>query len=177
MVVKITYFVHGTTKDNIEHLASGQNDAVLAEIGVEQAKELANLRKDSFDAIFSSDLIRAVDSAKLAFQGRCPILIDMRLRECDYGDLTQKPKTWNIADYISQKYPNGESYTDVEKRIAAFLDLLKENYAGKHIAIVAHQAPQLAIEVLINKKTWQETIKEDWRPKKQWQPGWEYLLK
>jgi hypothetical protein len=48
---------------------------------------------------------------------------------------------------------------------------------GKTVAIVAHQAPQLALEVLLKGKTWQEAIKEDWRNKKEWKPGWNYILR
>ena len=47
----------------------------------------------------------------------------------------------------------------MEARIREFLDYLLENYAGKHIAIVCHQAPQLAMEVIINNKTWKQAIK------------------
>jgi len=172
MVVKITYFVHGTTKDNEQKLASGHADVELSETGIQQAKELKNLRKDAFDIVFTSDLKRANDSAKLAFGDRCKIIQDERIRECDYGDLTQKRKTWNLATYIEKSYPNGESYKDVEARIASFLDFLKKNYDGKHVAIMAHQAPQLALEVLTKGKTWKQAIDEDWRKTKAWKPGW-----
>ena len=65
----------------------------------------------------------------------------------------------------------------MEKRIADFLDFIKQNYDGKHIAIVAHQGPQLALEVLLKGKTWKQAINEDWRKEKAWQPGWEYIIK
>ena len=60
--------------------------------------------------------------------------------------------------------------------MADFLEYLKQNYNGKHIAIVAHQAPQLALDVLLKNKTWEQAIKEDWRHSKAWQPGWEYIV-
>ncbi|MBW3003105.1 histidine phosphatase family protein [Candidatus Woesearchaeota archaeon] len=177
MAVKITYFVHGTTEDNKKHLATGQADIPLAEVGVEQGKLLGEQRPDNFDVVFSSDLKRAYDSAVLAFEGRCEIIQDKRLRECHYGDLTQKPKDWDIMTYIDQPYPHGESYKDVEARIRDFLSFLKQNYDGKHVAIMAHQAPQLAIEVITMGKTWQQAIGDDWRKRKAWQPGWEYTFK
>ena len=52
----------------------------------------------------------------------------------------------------------------------------QEKYNGKHIAIVAHKAPQLAIQVLTQGKTWQQAIEEDWRKTKAWKPGWEYTI-
>jgi len=81
-----------------------------------------------------------------------------------------------MIDYLDKPFPNGESYKDVEKRIADFLNFLKKNYDGKHVAIVAHQAPQLALDVLLKGKTWKQAIDEDWRKKKAWQPGWKYIL-
>ena len=66
--------------------------------------------------------------------------------------------------------PNGESYEMVKDRISDFLADLKKNYDEKHIAIVAHQGPQLALDVLLKRRTWKQAIKEDWRNKKAWQP-------
>ena len=77
---------------------------------------------------------------------------------------------------MDEPYPNGESYRDVERRVADFLGFLRENYDGKRVAIVAHQGPQLALEVLTKKRTWEQAIADDWRRTKSWQPGWEYVL-
>ena len=41
---------------------------------------------------------------------------------------------------------------------------------------MAHKAPQLAIEVLINGKTWENAIETDWRKTNDWKPGWNYIL-
>jgi len=179
MSVKITYFVHGTTTDNETDLATGWADGDLSEKGKRQAQDLGKLVADQkFDVIFCSDLKRAVDSAQLGFS-QYTIIPDSRLREANYGDYTQKSDTFkqNITDYINFPFPNGESYKDVEKRIADFCNFLKDNYNGKHIAIIAHQAPQLALEVILNCKTWEQAFKEDWRNTKAWQPGWEYTIK
>lgn len=60
--------------------------------------------------------------------------------------------------------------------MAHFLADLKQNYDGRYIAIVAHKAPQLALDVLLKGMTWEEAFANDWRKKKEWKPGWEYLL-
>lgn len=181
MAVKITYFVHGTTTDNEKDLATGWNDGKLSKKGIEQSKDLKKIIADKkFDAVFCSDLKRAIESAELAFGGKYKIIKDKRLREADYGDLTGEDFSKfkdHLKDYIIKPFPNGENYNDVEKRMAEFLEFLKKNYSNKHVAIVAHQAPQIALEVIINKKTWKQAIDEDWRVKKEWKPGWEYLLK
>jgi len=180
MSVKITYFVHGTTTDNEKEISSGWFDVELSELGIKQSIELKDKIKDKkFDIVFCSDLRRAVDSAKLTFEGVAPIIPDARLRECNYGKYNAQPSS--IVEpmqekAITEKFPDGESYEDVKARIADFLKFLKQNYAGKRVAIVAHKAPQLAFDVLLKGKTWGDAFEEDWRKTKRWQPGWEYIL-
>ncbi len=180
MSINITYFVHGTTIDNEKGLSSGWYDTELSELGVKQSIELKDKIKDKkFDAVFCSDLKRAVDSAKLTFEGVVPIVLDKRLRECNYGKFNAQPS--DIVEpmqekNITERFPGGESYEDVKARMADFLNFLKKNYNEKSVAIVAHKAPQLALDVLLKNKTWEQAFAGDWRKKKAWQPGWEYIL-
>jgi len=180
MVVKITYFVHGTTTDNQKDISSGWFDVDLSELGVKQSKELWDKVKDKhFDVIFCSDLKRAVHSAELTFKDKVKIIQDKRLRECNYGKYNASPS--EIVEPMQEKninirFPDGESYEDVKTRISDFLNFLKSHYDGKSVAIVAHKAPQLALDVLLEGKTWEEAFAQDWRKKKAWQPGWNYTL-
>ncbi len=179
MSIQITYFVHGTTTDNETHLATGWLPGELSARGKEQAADLARqVEGKHFDVVFCSDLQRAIDSAQLGFGDKYQIIQDERLRECNYGDMNGKPHTFknSMEDFVDMPFPNGESYKDVEKRMVNFLHFLRQNYDGKHIAIVAHQAPQLALDVLLKGNTWQQAIDGDWRKIKAWQPGWEYEL-
>jgi broad specificity phosphatase PhoE len=180
MSVSITYFVHGTTTDNEKDISSGSSDVGLSDLGVQQSIDLRQqIDVASFDVVFCSDLIRAVHSAKLTFEDKVPIVIDARLRECNYGDYNAQPS--DLVEPMQEKavtkpFPNGESYEDVKARMADFLSDLKQNYDGRHVAIVAHKAPQLALDVLLYGKTWQEAFAEDWRLTKHWQPGWNYTV-
>lgn len=179
MAVTITYFVHGTTTDNELHKATGWLPGELSSRGMEQAVELGRIVDVPFDVMISSDLKRAVDSAELGFSGRFPLLQDARLRECNYGSLNGGPEQVVKADmqlHISEQFPDGESYEDVERRMRDLLVDIAERYDGKHVAFMAHQAPQLALEVIVNGKTWQEAIETDWRKTKQWRPGWDYVV-
>ena len=177
---KIIYFVHGTTTDNAEKLCSGWKEAMLNELGKEQAENLGKVireKKIKFDVLITSDLQRAMDSSNIAFPEYKKIT-DNRLRECNYGDLDGKHKSLVIyEEHIENKFPNGESLKDVENRIREFIQFLKENYSGKTVGIVAHRAPQLALEVVTKNITWEEAIRSDWRKTGDWQPGWEYIIK
>ncbi|HSX35825.1 MAG TPA: histidine phosphatase family protein [Patescibacteria group bacterium] len=181
MTVHITYFVHGTTTDNEKDLATGWLPGELSQKGKDETKRLAEqLAGKHFDVVFCSDLQRAVDSANLCFGGKCEIIHDQRLRECNYGDLNGTAASAfkdKLTDYIDVRFPEGESYHDVTMRLSSFVDFLRENYDGKRIAVVAHQAPQLALDVLLRGKSWHQAIAEDWRKTKAWQPGWEYVTK
>jgi alpha-ribazole phosphatase/probable phosphoglycerate mutase len=180
MAVEITYFPHGTTTDNEKKISSGWSDAELSESGIRQSIELKDQIKDrKFDAVFCSDLKRAVDSAKLTFEGIATINQDKRLRECNYGRYNGQPSS--IVEPMQEKsitapFPKGESYEDVKERMADFLEFIKKNYDGKSVAIVAHKAPQLALDVLLKGRTWEQAFAEDWRKKKAWQSGWNYVL-
>lgn len=77
---------------------------------------------------------------------------------------------------IRARFPDGESYEDVKQRIASFLEFLKQKCDGKHVVIVAHKAPQLALDVLVKGMTWEEAFANDWRKTKAWQPGWGYII-
>lgn len=179
-MVKITYFVHGTTTDNLKDISSGWADVELSEKGIQQSVDLKDqIKGKKFDVVFCSDLKRAVESTKLTFDGQAPIIQDKRLRECNYGKFNGQ--TSEIVEpmqekSITEKFPDGESYEDVKARMTDFLKFLKDNYDGKSVAIVAHKAPQLALDVLLKEKTWKSAFAQDWRKTHSWQPGWEYTL-
>ena len=177
MKTKIIYYVHGTTHDNASKKCSGWKQVELNDLGKNQAINLGKNTPYKFDILFTSDLKRAIDSAKLAFPNINAIQ-DKRLRECNYGDYDGKDKELVIyEEHIEKPFPNGESLYDVERRIKDFIDYLKENYEGKTIGIVAHRATQLAFEVLTKNITWEEANKNDWRKTNSWKPGWKYIIK
>ena len=80
--------MHGTTSDNEDNKSSGWNDVRLSDLGIQQSKDLTKLTEfKEFDAVFTSDLVRAVESADLTWGNKYPRIEDKRLRECNYGDL------------------------------------------------------------------------------------------
>jgi alpha-ribazole phosphatase/probable phosphoglycerate mutase len=113
--------------------------------------------------------------ALIANQNRVPMYIDKRLRECNYGDFTQAPKSDIDAqkpDRIDTPFKNGESYQDCMKRMGDFLQWLKDNFDGKTVMIVGHRATQYGLEHHIKGKDILTCVSEPWA----YQPGWHYEL-
>ena len=177
METKIIYFVHGTTYDNASKKCSGWKQVELNELGIEQAINLGKNTNYEFDVLFTSDLIRAIKTRELAFP-KYNSIEDSRLRECNYGDYDgEDKKLVSYEEHINIPFPNGESLKDVENRIRDFINYLLDNYEGKTIGIIAHRAPQLALEVITKNITWEEAINNDWRKTGDWKPGWQYTIK
>ena len=88
--------------------------------------------------------------------------------------ITEKMVNYDL--HFVTPFPNGECLRDVEARMKSFVDFLKENYDGKKVAIVSHRAPQLALDVILNNKRWEEAVEQDWRNTKAWQPGWKFVI-
>ena len=137
---------HAQTQDNVDDIASGHNDVVLTDAGRARASTEFRQRYASqhFDAAFASDLQRAYGTAKLILEGRAvEIVQDPRLRECDYGDLTGRPRSETAAFRQSPphtKFPNGESYADVATRFRSFLQQLAAERDGQTVLIIGHGA-------------------------------------
>jgi broad specificity phosphatase PhoE len=133
-----------------------------------------SIRNKGFDVPFCSDLKRAVDSATLMFRDSVNVIQDRRLREVNLGDLTRvdsKKIDSIMVKHIYKPFPKGGGEKDL-----SFLNDLSKKYPDKNVAIVAHRVPHLALEVLINKKSWEQAVGEDWRLKgpKEWKLGWKY---
>jgi broad specificity phosphatase PhoE len=176
-MVKIIFEPHSTTTDNQAHIASGWKDVDLSELGLQQSKELGERSADrNLDAVFCSDLKRAVHSAEIAFGGtNFPVIQDARLRECNYGDLDGAPSKEvdeQKPQRITTPFANGESYKQTTQRMKEFLDDLKKNYDGKTVMIIGHRATQYGLENLINEVPLEVIIPAPWK----WQPGWIYNL-
>ena len=177
MSVAIVFESHATTFDNENHVSSGHNDAELSLLGIEQAKELGARRQgEPFDAVFCSDLSRSYRTGEIAFDGTgVSVVRDARLREVDYGDMTQRPADEVAAmkpACIDKPFPNGESYEQSSARMKSFLDDLARDYDGKRVMIIGHRATQYALERHIGGVPLATVVPATWS----WQPGWEYTL-
>lgn len=140
----IYYSRHGSTIWNVEGKIQGRIDIPLSEKGKEQANELYEAFKDiHLDLVFSSPLSRAFETATIATKGKnIKIIKDKRLQEMNYGDYEGKDhNSFDVSitkKMFAYRYPNGESYLDVAKRVYSFLDEIKDKYSNKDILVVSH---------------------------------------
>lgn len=176
-MVSIIFEAHSTSLDNENNLSSGWSDSRLSPMGMDQSKQLGErYATQRPDVIFTSDLKRAYQTATIAFDFDPKfIFTDWRLRECNYGDMTQSTKEEVDAvrtQYIEQPFPNGESYNQCMQRMASFLNDLKINFDGKTVMIIGHRATQYGLEHWLNQKPLPEVLQAPWS----WQPGWKYQI-
>jgi broad specificity phosphatase PhoE len=176
-VLELVYETHSTTVDNEERRATGWLPGELSATGRQQARALgARRRNDGLDAVFSSDLERAVETARIAFDGTSiPRFLDWRLRECNYGELNGRPVPEIDAvraHKVDEAYPGGESYRQVAERVASLLADLAARFDGGRVLIVSHAAPRWAIEHLLEGRPLEELVVAPF----EWQEGWLYRL-
>ncbi|MFC8074253.1 histidine phosphatase family protein [Streptomyces sp. NPDC057307] len=178
MTVELVYETHATTTDNEAGLATGWLPGELSATGRRQARELGDRRRDDgIDVVFTSDLARAVDTARIAFAGTAiPVHQDARLRECDYGHFTGRPFTElapRRARHITEPFLGGQSYRDVLDATADFLRELSADRDGQRVLLVAHSANRWALACLLGRARLRDVVDE---PPGWWRPGWEYAL-
>lgn len=140
------YLVRHTTPLIEKGICYGQTDLNITDtFEKEVSMILDKIKTDKEAHIFSSPLKRCV---LLAQKFDKNITIDKRLMELDFGDWEMKQ--WNdipenemtpwMQDFVNVKVPNGESYTDLSKRVLDFFDEIK-SLNQKQTIIVSHGGP------------------------------------
>ena len=172
-MLELIYETHSTTTDNESGHATGWLPGELSEEGRAQAVELGARRRDA-DAVFSSDLGRALETVAIAFGGsELPVFYDWRLRECDYGVLNGAPAAeLEVAKHVDVPFPGGESYRDVVARVERFLDDVRRGWDGKRVVAVSHAAPRWALQHLLDGAALEELVGAPF----DWQPGWTFRV-
>ncbi len=157
---------HGETDCNRMMIVQGWVHTPLNTTGKRQAEELRDhLKKEKirFDAFYSSDLLRALQTAKILNQYlKLEIRIDSRLREVKRGiwnlqyipEIKEKYRQlWEIwdKDPYNMRPPLGESLKDAEKRILEFVDDVKKTHGpDENILIVTHRLLIVSFKSLFN---------------------------
>ena len=177
MSVQLVFETHSISTDNEEGIATGWLHGRLSDRGRALARELgARRRDDGIAAVFASDLARAVQTAELAFGGSdIPVLLDWRLRECDYGELNGTPAA-QLADarahHLDEPFPGGESYRDVVERVRSFLTDVARGWARSRVVVIGHSATRWALHHLLAGAQLEDFVDAEFG----WREGWEYEL-
>ncbi|HXG83411.1 MAG TPA: histidine phosphatase family protein [Pyrinomonadaceae bacterium] len=142
---------HGETVWNLEGRKHGQLDSPLTALGIRQAKALAQrMTEESFAALYSSDLGRAVETAEIiAARTNHEIIFDRRLRERNFGvfqGLTDEEVIEKYplehqareADKINYVIPGGESLKRYSTRVVNCLEEVAARREGQSVALVTH---------------------------------------
>jgi len=138
---------HGETVDNARQLMQGQTQGQLNATGFEQAEALRDRLQDvAFDAVISSDLHRAVQTAEiLAAPHRLPVTQTPLLRERDWGDFTGR----FIPELKGLDFPeNVEPLEALLARGRQFLDFIRESYPEQCVLAVGHGIINKAVQAV-----------------------------
>ena len=176
-VIQVVFETHSISEDNERGVASGWSHSRLSPRGRELARELGQRRQhDEIDAVFSSDLRRAAETAEIAFgQTTTPILLDWRLRECDYGDLNARAAAGHAghrALFLDEPYPAGESWRQAVARVGRFVEDLPLRWPGKRVLVIGHVATRWGLDHYLARVALEKLVGADFT----WQEGWEYTL-
>jgi alpha-ribazole phosphatase len=141
---------HGLPED-VAGRCYGRLDVPLSAEGIAQAKKAAaRFAQENIAAVYSSGLRRAIETARILAQGlRLDLTTVNALGEIDFGDFEgmtyddiqqQYPEAFErwMRRPTEGQFPNGESFSDMGKRVNGALDLLLKRHRNESAAIVTH---------------------------------------
>jgi len=151
MLTELWLVRHGQTDWNLEGRYQGGADTPMNAYGISQVQGIIpRLEKIHFDALYTSHLQRAYQSAEILAQALgLDIIVDERLREISLGEwegmLFTDIKQQYASDIeerqrspLSFRPPGGETVGEVAERMAAGADDISRRYPGGVVLVVSH---------------------------------------
>lgn len=142
MTTRLWLVRHGETDWSAAGRLNGWCDVPLNQRGRDQARAVSRrLKQQRFITVWSSDLQRAAETARLAYGEP---LVDARLREVDFGTL--EGLTWDglsngdqdaLVAFDAFEAPGGETVAGLRRRV---LDFIRELKPGDHL-VFTHGGP------------------------------------
>ena len=143
---------HGETEWNADGIIQGHSDIPLNKNGERQAEKLGKkLNSIDFDAVFSSDLVRAKKTAEIVTSGKkINIITSIALRERDFGSyegkhfsLLSKDETNELISLYDHKEKKREELgveTDrsLEARFVPYIKKICHQNLDKKVLLVTH---------------------------------------
>ncbi len=154
MKTRLIFIRHGFSESNKDGLFTGQANVELTKLGRLQAQLAAEYLKDvKIDAVYSSTLNRAADTAKSVAESRGLEITRLPgLCEIQCGDWEEKPfddlealfpgeyNLW-LNDIYKCQCPNGESVREFTERVHTAVTKIAEENPGKTVCIATHATP------------------------------------
>ena len=150
-MTKFIFIRHGQSVANLNGICGGQTDFPLSENGKKQAEKTGEiLKNEQIDAIYSSDLSRAYDTAlAVAKHHNLTVVTDKRLREISRG-VWENLKHSEIREKYAEQYnvwitnyallccEGGESPEEVQERFYNCVKEISEKHHNQRVVIAAH---------------------------------------
>src|SRR6266568_1977988 len=124
---------HGETDWNREGRWQGWADPPLNDAGRTQARQLADqLRSTPFDAVYSSDLRRAHETAEIvAAPHDVAVVVDRDLREIDIGSWSGLTRPEIESRFPDGTRPDGETREQHAARVLAAVERIARANQGR----------------------------------------------
>jgi 2,3-bisphosphoglycerate-dependent phosphoglycerate mutase len=177
VAIEIVFASHSTTVDNELGRATGWLPGELSRRGRAQAAELGRRHAGGITAVFASDLARAAQTGSIAFGASgIPLLLDWRLRECDYGERNGMPAAElhrGRREHLDVPYPGGESWRQAIARVGRFLTDLPSRWEGRRVLVIGHVATWWGLDHHVSGTTLEDLARQDLGRRE----GWVYRLR
>ncbi|MHB8329763.1 MAG: histidine phosphatase family protein [Acidimicrobiales bacterium] len=149
---------HGRTATTGKVLPGRAPGLHLSDIGRAQAEATADrifaMTRPPV-AVYASPLERAVETARpIAARLGCKVRVERGLLECDFGSWTgvslanlRRRREWRDVQLLPSafRFPDGESFTELQARITGTIDRLAADNAGRSFVAVSHADPIKAL--------------------------------
>lgn len=141
---------HGEADWNVEGRVQGHSDRPLTENGVAQARALAEQLADApISAVYSSDLARAHDTARLIAQAHgLRVETVPELRERDFGTwegLTDEEVLQRFPEARTGSWGDAETREELEARVVNAMGRLAARHPNGEVVVVTHGGPLRAL--------------------------------
>ncbi|HEV2395223.1 MAG TPA: histidine phosphatase family protein [Verrucomicrobiae bacterium] len=148
---RISTIRHAYTHYNAQRRYAGTLDVPLSKAGLREARSAAaKLARARFDAVITSPLKRALETARILSRGNTPIVQTPLCSERRFGIL--EGLTWDEVrevkppvlliqvgyDLHTVNPKGGEALEDVWERAKEFRRFLFINYSGREVLVVSH---------------------------------------
>lgn len=153
---------HGECQAHVDGIVAGAlHDSPLTEVGVLQAEEIAGmlmLRRKKFDRIVSSNLSRALDTAKILkrlLDFHKDIEVDERFTERNVGDATgMKIEEYFALEKLGTPINGSEHEKIMYMRVKEGLKAIRDN--GRDTLLVTHNGTYRMIKCILSGKSYQD---------------------